>query len=106
MTALWGVTQCSLVETYPHLGGNCCLHAPGSRICKAEKETVDRREMDLCVGQWEMLAQKIAALRSTVVRAPDITHFDGVGGQIAEVSSEVGTESDGRVGETVQCGTL
>jgi len=38
-----------------------------------------------------MVAQKMAILGSTGVRAPDITQFDEAGYQIAEVSSEVRT---------------
>jgi len=52
-------------------------------MCTAAKKTADTRkgeqELGLCVGQWEMVAQKMVTLRSTAVRAPDITHFDGAG---------------------------
>ena len=47
--------------------------------------------MGLCAGQWEMVAQKMTTLRSTAVRAPNITHFGGVGWQGADMRSEVGT---------------
>jgi hypothetical protein len=50
-------------------------------ICTAAKETADagngEQESCLCVGQWEMVAHKMATLRRTAVGAPNITHFDG-----------------------------
>ena len=48
--------------------------------CKGNcRYRVGRTGLGLCVSQWEMVAQKMATLRSIAVRAPNITHFDGVG---------------------------
>jgi hypothetical protein len=49
----------------------------------AVKETAntgkEKEELGLCISQWEMVFQKMARVRSTAFRAPNITHFDGAG---------------------------
>jgi hypothetical protein len=33
IAVLWDVTQCSMVDIYKSLGGNCCLHLHGMYVC-------------------------------------------------------------------------